>query len=251
MRQPLIAGNWKMNGTRESVDHLLKCIKARAGEIVTAELAVFPSYVFLQAAQDILSDTTVVWGAQNVSRKENGAFTGEISTSMLIDLGCQYVIVGHSERRTIYRESNEQVAEKFMKALQAGLRPVLCVGESLEQREADITMQVIYDQLDAVFTLTDNHASLAQAVVAYEPIWAIGTGRQATPEQAQEVHLAIRDHCRKRDQGLGDSIRILYGGSVKPENAGGLLGMPDIDGALVGGASLDADKFIEIALCSS
>lgn len=248
MRQKLIAGNWKMNGSQESADHLLKSIKARADEVKQAELAVFPPYVFLEKTAEILSDTPIAWGAQNVSHEDNGAFTGEISAQMLTDYGCRYVIVGHSERRTLYKESNETVAAKFMTALRCGLRPILCVGETLAQRESGVTQQVVSDQLAAVLALAKNPTELSQTVIAYEPIWAIGTGRQASPEQAQEVHQAIRTQCRSMDKWLGDQMRILYGGSVKPDNAAGLFAMPDIDGALVGGASLDADKFIDIAL---
>lgn len=252
MRQKLVAGNWKMNGSRESVDHLLKSVKARAKEVTQAELAVFSPFVFLEKATEVLADSLVAWGAQNVSQEQNGAYTGEISTAMLLDYGCQYVIVGHSERRALYGEDNAQVAAKFMAALEVGLLPILCVGESLAQREAGETLSVVSEQLEAVLSLADNHSSLAKAVIAYEPIWAIGTGKQASPEQAQEVHHAIREQCRERDSKLGDSMRILYGGSVKPDNAASLFAMPDIDGALVGGASLDADKFIEIGLlCNS
>jgi len=243
MRRPLIAGNWKMNGTRESVDHLLKSIKARAHEVTQAELLVCPPSIFIETTAEILSDTNVVWGAQNVSHEASGAFTGELSTSMLLDFGCQYVIVGHSERRALYAEDNHRVAEKCVAALNAGLKPIVCVGETLEQREANNTLQVVSEQLDAVLALVDNHASLNQMVIAYEPVWAIGTGKQASPEQAQAVHAAIRQRC--------PDTRILYGGSVKPDNAAGLFAMDDIDGALIGGASLDADKFIEIGLCIS
>jgi triosephosphate isomerase (TIM) len=248
MRQTLIAGNWKMNGSHESVDHLLKSIKARASEVSQVELALFPPYVFLASTANTLGDTAIAWGAQNLSEKADGAFTGEISSNMLLEFGCRYVIVGHSERRTLYNEDNALVAAKFMAAMESGLRPILCLGESLEQRESGHTSQIISEQLDAALSLADNHPSLAQAVIAYEPIWAIGTGQQATPEQAQAVHQAIREQCRTVDTRLGDQIRIIYGGSVKPETAAGLFDMADIDGALVGGASLHADQFIDIAL---
>ena len=248
MRELLVAGNWKMNGSRESMDHLLKSIKARVSEVTHAELVVFPPYVFVESTASILSDTAVAWGAQNVSHEPSGAFTGEISASMLLDYGCRYVIVGHSERRTLYAENNSQVAAKFMTALNAGLSPILCVGETLAERESGKTLMVVSTQLEVVLSLADKHANLANAIIAYEPIWAIGTGKQARPEQAQEVHKAIRQQCRALDANFGDQIRILYGGSVKPDNASGLFAMSDIDGALVGGASLDADKFIEIGL---
>jgi len=246
MRRALVAGNWKMNGSRESVDHLLKSLKARSAEVVSAELAVFPPFVFIDQAAAILEDSSIAWGGQNLCSEQNGAFTGEISSTMLRDYGCSYVIVGHSERRSLYGEDNQIVAAKFAAAIQAGLRPILCVGETLEQREAGVTLQIVGDQLEAILTLKDNLPSLDTAVIAYEPVWAIGTGRQATPEQAQEVHAAIRSHCRRVDESLADKVRILYGGSVKPGNAAAIFAMPDVDGALVGGASLDADKFIEI-----
>jgi len=246
MRRPLIAGNWKMNGSRESVDHLLKSLKTHYKEASTAELVIFPPSIFIPQTAKILEGSEIAWGGQNLSNAQAGAFTGEISASMLLDYACQYVIVGHSERRTLYGEDNQTVAEKFTTALDAGLKPILCVGESLEQREAGETLQIINDQLEAVLTGKDNIPSLANAVIAYEPIWAIGTGHQATPEQAQEVHAAIRSQCRRIDKRLADQLRILYGGSVKPENASAIFAMPDVDGALVGGASLDAEKFIEI-----
>jgi len=251
MRQPLVAGNWKMNGSRESVDHLLKILKARASEVTACELAVFPSFVFLDQASAILEGSAISWGGQTISHERNGAFTGEVSASMLIDYACRYVIVGHSERRSLYGEDNAVVAAKFTAASQSGLRPILCVGETLEQRESGSTLDIIGEQLEAVLRLKDNRPSLIEAVIAYEPVWAIGTGRVATPEQVQEVHAAIRDHCRRVDTDLAEKIRILYGGSVKPENAKDIFAMPDVDGALVGGASLDADKFIEIGLCNN
>ncbi len=251
MRRPLVAGNWKMNGSREGVDHLLKSLKARCDEVSSAELAVFPPFIFIDQTADILEGSSIAWGGQDVCSEQNGAFTGEVSASMLLDYACQYVIVGHSERRTLYGENNQTVAAKFTAAMQVGLRPILCVGETLEQREAGVTLQVVGDQLEAVLSLKGNLPSLVEAVIAYEPVWAIGTGHQATPEQAQEVHAAIRSQCRRVDEGLSERIRILYGGSVKPDNAAAIFAMPDIDGALVGGASLDADKFIEIGLCNN
>lgn len=253
MRQPLIAGNWKMHGSRKTVDHLLNALKARAGEVAFAELAVFPPFLYIDQTSNILKGSKIKWGGQNLCSEQNGAFTGEVSASMLLDYACQYVILGHSERRTLYGEDDKTVAAKFTTAIQAGLQPILCLGESLEQREAGTTLEVISNQLAAVLNLKDNLPSLTTAVIAYEPIWAIGTGQQASPEQAQEVHAAIRAQCRRADEDLASKVRILYGGSVKPENAAAIFAMPDIDGALVGGASLDADKFIEIGkqLCNS
>ena len=251
MRRPFVAGNWKMNGSRESVEHLLKSLKSRCNEVTAAELVVFPPFVFLDQAASILEASSIAWGAQNVCSEEKGAFTGEVSASMLLDYGCQYVIVGHSERRALYGETNQVVASKFAATMRAGLQPILCVGETLEERESGVTLKVIADQLEAVLSLKGNLPSFETMVIAYEPVWAIGTGQQATPEQAQEVHAAIRAQCHEMDAVLGDQIRILYGGSVKPDNAAGIFAMPDVDGALVGGASLDADEFIEIGLCNN
>ena len=193
-----------------------------------------------------MSDTSIKWGAQNVSDQPDGALTGEISTPMLTDLGCSYVILGHSERRHIMGESDELVARKVAAALAAKLQPVVCVGETLEQREAGQTLEVVQEQLAHVLRLKDNLPALDSMVIAYEPVWAIGTGKTATPEQAEEVHAAIRLCCTAEIPKLGEQLRIIYGGSVKPDNAASLFAMPNIDGALVGGASLKADQFIEI-----
>ncbi len=252
MRRPFVAGNWKMNGSKESTALLLNELVQGCERVELAELAVFPPFVFLGQCEQVLMRTQISWGAQNVSSQPDGAFTGEISASMLHDFNCRYVIVGHSERRTLYDETNELVAAKFKAALDAEIRPVLCVGETEKQRDAEQTLSVVSEQLAAVLHLHDNLSAFADAVIAYEPVWAIGTGKHATPEQAQEVHAAIREQLRQRDENLADSVRILYGGSVKPDNAEALFAMPDIDGALVGGASLHAEQFLEIGkLCNN
>ncbi len=249
-RRYLIAGNWKMNGSRKSVEALLNALREGCTVSDQLEYAVFPPFVFLDQCQQQLADSDLAWGAQNVSAEPQGAYTGEVSASMLKEGGCRYVLVGHSERRTLYGESNQQVADKFAMALSAELLPVLCVGETLAQRKAGETLAVVQQQLAAVLTLVDNHRLLSPAVIAYEPVWAIGTGQHASPEQAQQVHAAIRQQVAKVNVEVAQMMRILYGGSVKPENAKGFFAQPDIDGALVGGASLDADKFIEIGqLC--
>lgn len=245
MRRPLIAGNWKMHGTKQSVAMLLHELVAGLSQIVNAELAVFPPFVFLEQAQKILNETSIALGAQNVCDSLAGAFTGEVSAAMLVEYACQYVIVGHSERRSLYAESDELVAAKFFSALQNQLTPILCVGETLQQREQNLTLEVVQQQLAVVLSLADNCPTLTKAVIAYEPLWAIGTGKTATPEQAQQVHAAIREQLIACDAEFAN-IRIVYGGSVNPENANELFAMPDIDGALVGGASLDAGKFLAI-----
>jgi triosephosphate isomerase len=244
MRTPLIAGNWKMNGTGSFTHDLLSQISGQ--DLPQVEFAVFPPFVYLEQCQKLLKNTQIEWGAQNMSNKGDGALTGEVSASMLNDLGCHYVILGHSERRHILNESNELVALKVQAALEANLCPILCVGETLEEREAGKTLDIVQEQLAHVLRLKDNLPALDSMVVAYEPVWAIGTGKTATPEQAEEVHAAIRLCCNEFVPELGEQIRVLYGGSVKPDNAESLFAMPNIDGALIGGASLKANDFIEI-----
>ena len=246
MRRKLVAGNWKMNGSTSSIQALLHGILEGADAVAAVELAVFPSFVYLGAVQQQLSGSAVLWGAQNLSEYASGAHTGEVAGPMLNDFGCAYVIVGHSERRTLYGESDQVVARKFAAARQCGLKPILCVGETLEEREQGVTEAVVGRQLKAVLDL-EGIASFADAVIAYEPVWAIGTGRTATSAQAQEVHAFIRAQLAALDPGLASQVRILYGGSVKGSNAGELLAMPDIDGGLVGGASLDPKDFLAIA----
>jgi triosephosphate isomerase len=245
MRQPLVAGNWKMNGTLARIETLVEGIKAGQSSVTTAELAVCPPYVYIPQVAAMLKGSSIALGAQDVNDRESGAHTGEVAAGMLIDVGCKYVIVGHSERRNVYGESDDFTARKFAAARQAGLVPVLCVGELLEEREEGITEIVVGRQLDAVIGVEGIHA-VGDAVIAYEPVWAIGTGKTATPEQAQEVHAFIRDKLATLDQAVGAKIRILYGGSVKGSNAAELFAMADIDGGLIGGASLDADEFLAI-----
>jgi len=250
MRQPLVAGNWKMNGSRESIEVLLGGLKSGIGAVEVAEVAVCAPYVYLSDVQAQLKDTVIAWGGQDLSTETSGAFTGEISASMLNDFGCKYVIVGHSERRAYHRESDDTVARKYAAARAAGLIPILCVGETLEEREQGVTEAVVARQLDAVIGL-EGVASLAEGVLAYEPVWAIGTGMTATPEQAQEVHAFLRGRVAGLDAGVAEGMRILYGGSMKPGNAAELLANPDIDGGLIGGAALKAEDFLGICTAAN
>lgn len=250
MRQPLVAGNWKMNGSRESIRALLEGLKQGIDEVTVAEVAVCPPFIYIPDVQNQLQGTPIAWGGQDVSSEASGAFTGEISTSMLLDFGCRYVIVGHSERRAYHGESDELVAKKYAAARAAGLTPILCVGETLEEREGGVTEQVVARQLDAVIDL-EGVAALADGVIAYEPVWAIGTGKTASPEQAQEVHAFIRGRVAGQDAGVAEGLRILYGGSMKPGNAAELLAKPDIDGGLIGGASLKAEDFLGICTAAN
>ncbi|MDA8128931.1 MAG: triose-phosphate isomerase [Betaproteobacteria bacterium] len=242
MRKKLVAGNWKMHGSLTENAALLAAIKPALDGIEAAVCVPFP---YLAQVQASLAGSSISWGAQNVSEQAKGAFTGEVSTAMLRDFGCEYVIVGHSERRSLYGESDELVARKYMAAQAAGLTPILCVGESLSEREGGVTEAVVARQLDAVIAAA-GVASLASAVVAYEPVWAIGTGKTATPEQAQAVHAFIRRKLAALDANVAERLIIQYGGSVKAANAAELMAQPDIDGGLIGGASLIADEFIAI-----
>lgn len=245
MRQKLVAGNWKMYGGLKTNLQLLQDVVAGVAALRGMAAAVCVPFPYLAQAQSVLTGTPLAWGAQNLSQHTQGAYTGEVSVAMLQDFGCRYVLVGHSERRALYGESDALVAEKFAAALAAGLRPVLCVGETLAQREAGQTVAVVAGQIDAVLQRV-GVAAMAGAVVAYEPVWAIGTGRTATSEQAQEVHAAMRAQIARADAKVADGLQILYGGSVKPANAVELFGMPDIDGGLIGGASLVAADFLAI-----
>lgn len=248
MRQKLVAGNWKMHGGLKTNQQLLQDVVAGVAGLHNVAVAVCVPFPYLAQTQAVLSGTPVAWGAQNLSEQAQGAFTGEVSASMLQDFACRYVLVGHSERRAIYGETDSLVAEKFAAALASGLRPVLCVGETLEQRDAGKTLEVVFAQIDAVLARV-GVAAFSGAVVAYEPVWAIGTGRTATSAQAQEVHAAIRAKLAKLDAGVAEGLQILYGGSVKPGNAVELFSMPDIDGGLIGGASLVASDFL--AICAA
>lgn len=250
MRQYLVAGNWKMHGGLMPNGQLLQSVLAGSAALSGVEVAVFVPFPYLAQAQTTLAGTALAWGAQTVSEFAQGAYTGEVSVAMLRDFACRYVLVGHSERRAIFGESSVVVAEKFAAALAGGLKPVLCVGETLEERESGQTEAVVAAQLDAVIQRV-GVAGLASAVVAYEPVWAIGTGRTASPQQAQDVHAAIRAQVASADAMIAEGLQILYGGSVKPQNAVELFQMPDIDGGLIGGASLVADDFLAICRAAS
>jgi triosephosphate isomerase len=243
MRRLLIAGNWKMNGSLAANATLLEGILA--GAQTACELAVCVPTPYLAQAQSSLATSPVTWGAQDLSEHESGAYTGEVSAQMLKDFGCRYVIVGHSERRSYHGENDEQVARKAVRALAANLTPIVCVGETLQEREAGSTDAVVIGQLIPVIKAVG--AQLAGIVIAYEPVWAIGTGKTATPEMAQQVHELIRATLAKADISAASAVRILYGGSMKPDNAKELLVKPDIDGGLIGGASLKAADFLAIA----
>jgi triosephosphate isomerase len=242
MRRAMVAGNWKMHGTRASVRELITALlQQQLPDSVDA--VVFPPSLFIADVVQAVSGTSLLVGGQDcAAQAEQGALTGEIASSQLEDAGCKLVLVGHSERRLLLGESDQQVAQKFAAAQLAGLVPVLCVGETLEQREAGETLQVVARQLTEVVKVS-GIAAMAEAVIAYEPVWAIGTGLTASPEQAQEVHQAIRQQLAEQDADVAQVTRILYGGSVKAANAAELFGMPDIDGGLVGGASLNANEF--------
>lgn len=246
MRQSLIAGNWKMHGTHARARHLAGEIAGIVSPSVLREVLICPPFTYLAEISGMLQGKAVSLGAQDVcDAGPDGAYTGEVSAAMLRDCGCKYVIVGHSERRSLYGESDALVARKFAAAQAAGLIPILCVGESLSERERGEAQTVIARQLEAVFAVT-GVVAFARAVVAYEPVWAIGTGRTATPEQAQEVHAGIRAKIAGDDAKIAASLQIIYGGSVKASNAGSLFRQSDVDGALVGGASLEADEFLAI-----
>jgi len=250
MRKPLVAGNWKMHGAKQEASALLASIQQGAKAISSVDIVVFPSFVHLALAETILANTHLAWGAQNFYPGKAGAFTGEVSGSMLIDYGCRYVLIGHSERRALFNEGLSLIAEKFQAALEAKLIPVLCVGETLAEREKNQTEIIVAQQLNSVIEAVGIEA-FRNAVIAYEPVWAIGTGLTATPEEAQAVHAFIRQLLGKQDLSIANGMRILYGGSVKADNAPGLFAMPDIDGALVGGASLEAKGFLAICQAAS
>jgi len=245
MRRKIVAGNWKLHGSRQFATELVGQVAAGL-PLDGVELVILPPLPYLGDLVEDFEGTALAFGSQDVSCNEKGAYTGEVSAAMLVDVGARYGLVGHSERRQYHHESSELVARKFMAAVNAGLTPVLCVGETLEQREAGQTEQVIAAQLAPVLDLAGVGA-FAGAVVAYEPVWAIGTGRTASPEQAQAVHAFIRGEVAGRDARIADSLPILYGGSVKPDNAAELFAQPDVDGGLVGGASLVAADFLAIA----
>jgi len=246
MRRPFIAGNWKMNLDRASAIALAEGVANKADSVEGIDLAVCPPNVYLEAVARAVAGSRVALGAQNMYHEPNGAFTGEISAAMLCDLGCTYVILGHSERRHVMGETDEDVNKKVHAAVDAGLTPIVCIGELLGQREAGRTLEVIRRQLDGSLGGLSS-GQMGRIVIAYEPVWAIGTGKVATPRQAEEVHLDLRKIMEERyNNEVAQSVRIQYGGSVKPDNAADLLGQPNIDGALVGGASLESDSFMGI-----
>ncbi len=244
MRRPLVVGNWKMNGTLARTQELVGSILAGMQDI-DADLAVCVPFVYLDEVNKQRTNTSLALGAQNVADQESGAYTGEISAAMLKEFNCSYAIVGHSERRSYYGDTNESVAARYVQALQQDICPILCVGETLEEREQDRTFKVIDEQLNAVIEKAGIE-SFTNSVIAYEPVWAIGTGKTASNDQAQEVHQYIRGLIAEKNAGIAVNLQILYGGSCKPDNAKGLFAMPDIDGGLIGGASLDADSFLAI-----
>lgn len=244
-RRSIVAANWKMNGNLDSIRPLVEGILAGIGSDCNAEVVLCPPAIYISEVGHLLQESEISLGAQNVSNQESGAFTGEISVKMLQDYACQHVIVGHSERRNTYGESDQLVAEKFARVLDAGMTPILCVGELLQEREAGNTEEIVARQLDAVIEKSGIGA-FASAIIAYEPVWAIGTGQTATPDQAQEVHAFIRLRLARHDDAIADKITIQYGGSVKPDNAQELFSMADIDGGLIGGASLIVEDFLSI-----
>jgi len=245
-RRPFVAGNWKMNGAAATNAALLRELAAKVAGCPDIDIAVCPPAPYLEAARAVLAGSAVALGGQNLSEQEQpGAFTGEIHGAMLADVGCRYVIVGHSERRALYGETDELVARKFRAARRCGLVPIVCVGETLQEREAGATERVLARQLDAVLELC-GAAAMDGAVLAYEPVWAIGTGRNATPQQAQDAHAFLRARIAERDARIAAALRLLYGGSVKADNAVSLFACPDVDGGLIGGASLKAPEFLSI-----
>ena len=253
MLKSLIAGNWKMNGSKKEVMALLQSLRKEAHTVKAAELAIFPPAIFLQAVEEILESSPIAWGAQNVSSHVNGAYTGEISTTMLTDFHCRYVIVGHSERRALHHETNNIVAEKFKAVIRAGIFPILCVGETYEDYQRHSSMDVVKKQLTTVLSCHNNNASMyLPIVIAYEPIWAIGTGKLPAPNYIQNMHATIRSTITELlSPSIADKTRIIYGGSVTPHNAEKLLMMQDINGLLVGKASLHAEHFLKIGrLCN-
>lgn len=245
MRKKLVAGNWKMHGNLVQNQKLLEAVIEGTANMRQEEIVVCVPFPYLSQAQSLLKSTRLQWGAQNISEHNIGAYTGEVSAEMLIDFDCRYVIVGHSERRALYGEDSQLVANKYVAAQKAGLVPILCIGETLEEREKQITEQIVAEQLSAVMNQA-GVSSLNNAIIAYEPVWAIGTGKTATPQQAQDVHEFIRRSVAKLNEQVALDATILYGGSVKANNAAELFAMPDIDGGLIGGASLVANDFVAI-----
>jgi triosephosphate isomerase len=246
VRKPFVAGNWKMHGSKASILTLVTGLNAKSSEISGVDIAICPPTIYIDYTSHCLSADNIFIGGQNIAEEpDQGAFTGESSVEMLKDLGCQYVVLGHSERRTIYGESDSQIAQKVKVAMKAGVTPILCIGETLEERQSGVMESVIAAQLKAVLDVV-GIAAFESVVIAYEPIWAIGTGVTASPAQAQEVHAFIRSELAVLDSAIAEKVIIQYGGSVKPNNAVELFSQPDIDGGLIGGASLDANDFMAI-----
>lgn len=245
MRVKLVAGNWKMNGNLAANQALLRALVPALSPIASVSCAVCAPFPYLFQLRQALDGSGIAWGAQDLCQFDDGAYTGGVSAAMLADFGCRYVIVGHSERRGVFGEADTVIAIKFAQALKAGLTPILCIGETLAQRDAGATEGTVARQLGAVIAHTGVQA-LARSIVAYEPVWAIGTGKSATPEQAQAVHAFIRSRVAAEDAATGAGVLILYGGSVKAANAARLFAMPDVDGGLIGGASLIVEEFAAI-----
>ncbi|MDR0528193.1 MAG: triose-phosphate isomerase [Zoogloeaceae bacterium] len=244
-RLPLVAANWKMNGSRAENAALLAALLPALAGMENREIVLFAPYPYLGQVAELLAGSKVALGAQNVNAREKGAFTGEVSAAMLRDVGCRYVLVGHSERRTLFHESDAEIAEKWMAAKDAGLSPVLCLGETLAEREAGKSEEVVARQLEAVLHICGVSA-LRNAVLAYEPVWAIGSGRTASPEDAARAHRVLRARVAKENADIAAGLRVVYGGSVRAENAARLFAPEDVDGGLIGGASLDAAEFAAI-----
>ena len=245
MRRKLITGNWKMNGSQAANAILLSGLKADVGNSSECDVVICVPAPYFAQCQAELGGASIAWGGQDVSVHESGAYTGEVSAAMMLDFDCRFVIVGHSERRTYHGESSERVAQKAVRAVRSGLTPIVCVGETLAEREAGQTGSVVGHQIDAILSVIETD-ELERIVVAYEPVWAIGTGKTATPQMAQDVHQLLRAKLAGANTESASKVRILYGGSMKPDNAAELLSMPDIDGGLIGGASLKAADFLAI-----
>jgi triosephosphate isomerase (TIM) len=247
MRQKCVMGNWKMHGSFSSIQSLLKQLTHQVQNVESIDLVLFPPAIYLAAVRDQLTGSSFSWGGQNVYPAEAGAFTGELAGPMLKEFGCQYVLVGHSERRMLFGESNTFIAQKFRHAKECGIIPVLCIGETLEQRQQGQTEEVLTQQLDAVYELGE--VGFSESIIAYEPVWAIGTGKTATPDQVQAAHHLIRNFISRKEGSVAEKLQIIYGGSVTPETASELFALDDVDGGLVGGASLVADRFMDIIRC--
>lgn len=245
MRRKMVVGNWKMHGSLKENNILLEGIKQGVKDMHNADYVVCVPYPYLAQAQSLLQGSNIAWGAQNMCSTNDGAITGAVSPAMLVDFGCTHVIIGHSERRNLFNETDDTAAARFNAALEAGLTPIFCMGESREERESDWTDYIVGRQLDSIIRRFGPQV-LVNAVLAYEPLWAVGTGTPATPEQAQEVHDFMRERISRCNMEVAANVRILYGGSVKPNNAAKLFAMPDIDGGLIGGASLTAEAFVPI-----